>query len=183
MSAINSFAQRASCRCITRVKTTRPLQVRSTLSFVTFPRQSQRPFSSGRSTPNLSNTVISRRKILLALPALCLLGFAYKQTNPEFSHPLALDAAGPYERGGADPRLLLQYEPAIRAPTIEEINDSLRWEEGSRCIGPPSDVLRLDTVRVPSNNPCEDDFFAISVPDSVDENLRWIMWGVFDGHA
>lgn len=186
MSSIKSFVQLASCRCTTRGNTTRSLRVRSTLSFINFPKRHQRPFASGRSTSDPSNSTIIRQAILIALPTFCLLGFAYKHINPDFFHPLILDAPDPYHAGDANLRVV-QYYPNYRAPTIEEVNDSLGWEEGSKCLGPPSDVLRYDIVRVPSNNPCEDEHIAAmdstSSPDVVDENLGWIMWGVFDGHA
>lgn len=184
MSPIKSYIHLASRWSIRRLSDKPAFQVRFSLSSLKSAKKCQRPFSSTQvtsSTPTSSNPGIN---LLTALPALCLLGFAYKHLNPEFNHPQALDVPDPSE--GVDARTV-QYKPFLRPLTAEEVNENLRWEESSRCLGPPTDVLRYDSVRIPSNQPCEDYLvtaFGSGVGSNVmGENLEWIIWGVFDGHA
>lgn len=72
---------------------------------------------------------------------------------------------------------------------MEQVNALLRWEEVSDTTGDGTGVLRTDAVRVPSNLPCEDEYFHRSRGFRYDSstyttgNLEWMMWGVFDGHV
>lgn len=70
---------------------------------------------------------------------------------------------------------------------INQANAILRWEEVSDTIGEGSGVLRTDSVRVPSNSPSEDEYFYRTAgyerDSSTYANLKWMMWGVFDGHV
>lgn len=184
MSAMKLHIHLASCRIIRRLSNHPAFRVHSSSSPAHFVKQHRRPFSSTRNASNTSPGPKPGLNILTALPAFCLLGFAYKHLSPEFNHPQALDVPDPIE--GFDGRTV-KYEPFLRPPTAEEVNENLRWEESSRCLGPPTGVLRYDAVRIPSNQPCED--YLITVfgsqgdPNVIGENLKWFVWGVFDGHA
>ena len=186
MSAIKSSTYLASCRPMTRLTRPRPSRARSNLPSVHFYHHRRRPFSFARDTSNVQTSTDPGRSILIALPALCLLGLAYRHINPEFRHPLALDAHDPPDHEGIHARTV-KYQPVIRPPTIEAVNEILRWYEHSRCLGHPSDVLRYDSVTIPANEPCEDMHLTVfdshMDPSVIDESLLWIVWGVLDGHA
>ena len=185
MPTIKSFIHLASCKFITRLRSTPSTRVRDPLSSIKFVRQHPRPFSSTHH-PSTTSTPNHTRTILTTLPALGLLAFAYKHFNPEFGHPLALDTPSSNNFEFVDAQDA-QYRSPLRPLSADEASDYLRWEESSRCLGAPSDVLRYDAVRVPSNQPSEDVVFTAfgssGDPSVVDEDLRWIAWGVFDGHA
>lgn len=184
MSTIKSYIHLASCRFLGRLSRKSLYRVRSSLSSLKSTKQYQRSFSSTRNTPKISTSPKPGLNILTALPALCLLGFTYKHLNPEFNHPLALDVPDPSE--GVDSRAV-QYRPTLRPPTAEEVSDILRWEESSRCLEPPTDVLRYDSVRIPSNQPCEDylvtAFLSGARSNVMGKNSEWFISGLFDGHA
>ena len=64
---------------------------------------------------------------------------------------------------------------------MEQANEALRWEETSHSSGLGSGILRYDTVRIPSHLPSEDELLSASGHE--DGELKWVMWGIFDGHA
>ena len=74
-----------------------------------------------------------------------------------------------------------KYIPLILPYSMNEANEALRWEESSKICGMGSGVLRCDSVRVPSNLPCEDEI--ISALGQTDDEIKWLLWGLFDGHA
>ena len=184
MSALKPFVNLASCRSYRRIVNTTTFRARSSLPYVKCAKQCRRPFASARNASHPSKSTDRQRQILIAVQTLFLLGLVYKHLESEFKHPLALDTYDAYERSDHDPT---KYRPFFRTPTIEEVNETLRWEESSKLLGSPSDILRYDSVKVPSNSPCEDVLITAMCSDSddpnaVNENLQWAIWGVCDGH-
>ena len=89
-----------------------------------------------------------------------------ESNNPEFIHNASVAQ---------------NYQPVLAPLSIDQATDVLRWEESSTLCGMGSGVVRYDQVRVASNVPCEDSQNAAS---GLEENeIRWLLWGVFDGHA
>lgn len=95
------------------------------------------------------------------------------------SRPLRLESLDT-EFLGAD-SVSQKYVPPVQPCTIEQANEALRWEESSQTVGLGSGVLRFDAMRLPSNLPCEDEMIAASGHE--DDEIRWLIWGVLDGHA
>ena len=93
---------------------------------------------------------------------------------------LRLEGYNPEERPGAEDTDQ-RYLPVIPPCTISQANETLRWEESTQTCGMGSGVLRFDRVRLPSNLPCEDEMF--SAYGYEDNEIMWLLWGVFDGHA
>ena len=184
MSAKKSSVRLASCRYHTPFAEETAFRARAFLPRVQYVKLYRRPFSSAQATSNASISTGWQRNILITLPTLFLLDFTYQQFNPDFRRPLALDTSDASEKVEHDAK---QFKPLFRAPTIEEADEALRWEELSKCHGPPTDILRYDSVRVPSNSPCEDVLLTAMAsdaddPNAVDQNVQWAMWGVYDGH-
>lgn len=72
---------------------------------------------------------------------------------------------------------------------IDQANSVLRMDQvsSSEPVGGGSGILRTDAACLPSNFPCEDEYFRhILAVDGRDDgtpaNLKWMAWGVFDGH-
>ncbi|KAG8527938.1 uncharacterized protein KY384_006854 [Bacidia gigantensis] len=73
----------------------------------------------------------------------------------------------------------------------EQATQKLRKYEQSYTVGRGRGVLRYDIVKVPSNNPIEDDHAEkiVEVPSSLTptkdgaSSSDWMFWGVFDGHS
>ncbi|KAL6715677.1 [Pyruvate dehydrogenase [acetyl-transferring]]-phosphatase 1, mitochondrial [Lecanora helva] len=121
----------------------------------------------------------------------------WRRANPwrTWSIPLMVGAGisysiatnNPLKLESFDPELLRQddiskpYNPPFAPYNIDQANDVLRWEEGTQVCGTGSGVLRFDRVRVPANGPCEDEL--ISAAGHENGEIKWLLWGVFDGHA
>lgn len=121
----------------------------------------------------------------IAAATLAGLGYAvYRYSN---SVPLVLETWSPEtpRKDGATYQAM-NYEVPTPA-SLDQANAILRWEEVSETVGGGSGILRTDSVRVPSNEPCEDEYFTqlagYERDSSTYANLRWMMWGVFDGHV
>lgn len=120
----------------------------------------------------------------IAAAALAGLGYAvYLYSN---SVPLVLETWSPITTD--KDRASLNTASHVSNPLdIDQANGILRWEEVSKAIGEGTGILRIDSVRVPSNYPCEDEYFGpfggYERDDSTYANLKWMMWGVFDGHV
>jgi len=97
------------------------------------------------------------------------------------SKPLKLESVEPSGEYLGEEEITQRYSPPIPPVTMAQANEALRWEESYNAVGEGSGVLRFDTVRVPSNSPPEDEL--ISASGYEDDELKWLMWGVFDGHA
>ena len=185
MSPLKYFVHLASSRSYARFAKGIAFRARSSLPYVQSIKQNRRPFVSARNSSNSSYAVGRQRQILVAIQTLFLLGLAYKHWEAEFKHPRALDTNDFFERSNHD---RTKYKPFFRTPTIEEVNEALRWEEASKCLGSPSDILRYDSVKVPCNTPCEDFVTTTTVsdtndPNAVYESLQWALWGICDGHG
>lgn len=67
--------------------------------------------------------------------------------------------------------------------SLEEASVKLREHEGSLSLPPVGKVLvlRFESLRLESNQPCHD----MRTYETVDfgESRVWQFWGVFDGHA
>ena len=74
-----------------------------------------------------------------------------------------------------------KYIPVIIPSSLDHASDTLRWEENAAQCGMGSGVLRYDSVRVQSNLPCEDHMNSASGLE--EDEMRWLLWGVYDGHA
>ena len=74
------------------------------------------------------------------------------------------------------------YRPILKPLSMEMAEEILRWNESSEPLQEGSSVLRLDQVRVASNNEVED-YLNVAKGSDPDGELRWIMTGVYDGHA
>ncbi len=94
--------------------------------------------------------------------------------------PLKLERGNDKELLGADD-ISQRYLPPIVPYTIDQANAALRWEQSSQICGQGSGVLRFDTARLPSNMPCEDEMLSASGYE--DDEIKWLMWALFDGHA
>ena len=101
--------------------------------------------------------------------------------NIWFSTPVRLESDVPEEEFLNEREIDQRYSPPIVPMTIEQANEALRWEESSHIVGRNSGVNRFDTVRVPSNSPPEDEL--VSASGHEDDEIKWCLWGVFDGHA
>ena len=65
--------------------------------------------------------------------------------------------------------------------TIEQANEALRRDEDSQLVGTGSGVLRYDTMQLPSNPISEDDY--ISASGHQEGEIKWMLFGIYDGHA
>ena len=84
----------------------------------------------------------------------------------------------PYEEIKAS----LRYRSPIAPLTIEQAAEVLRWEQTQSLLRNGSGVLRVDTVRVASNFPVEDELVAIGGADPTGDT-KCFLFGVYDGHA
>ena len=96
------------------------------------------------------------------------------------SKPLLLENDDAFEMISAS-EVEQKYLSPVLPFTIEQANEALRWEESIQIVGQGSGVLRFDTNRIPSNNPCEDE--VLSASGHEEDEVKWFLWGVFDGHA
>ncbi len=97
------------------------------------------------------------------------------------SKPMKLDTPEPSDDYLGLEDVVQQYSPPIPPMTMEQANEMLRWEESYQIVGKGSGVLRFDTVRIPSNSPTEDE--QLSASGHEDNDIKWLVWAVFDGHA
>lgn len=74
----------------------------------------------------------------------------------------------------------MKYAPESPC-TPDQANEILRWESNSIAIGKGSTVLRYDDVSIPSNSPVEDQLMLAQCIE--DEELKWLVIGIYDGHA
>ena len=120
------------------------------------------------------------------IAAVTLAGLGYVVHQYSNSIPLVLETWSPIATN-KDRASYKQARHVISPSDIDQSNAILRWEENSHPIGEGSGILRTDSVRVASNLPCEDEYFSRAVGHKGDfstyANLRWMMWGVFDGHV
>ena len=185
MYAVKPSLYLASCKSTVRFTQPSLSRFRSHSVSSFFVKQLRKRTSSSRNTPNSPTSPDQSRRLLIALPGLCLLGYAYKYFNPEFDRPLALDALDPEIKHAKQ----IANVPFVPLPkTIEDANECLKWEENSDLVGVTSDVLRYDSVRIPSNVQCEDEYIYEAgtlrlVPDHISEDFQWSLWGIFDGHV
>ena len=75
---------------------------------------------------------------------------------------------------------LKYFSPTVRL-TIEQVNDVLEQLGGSFKHGNGSGIIRHDGIQLPSNPILEDRWNWVS---GVEENeIGWMMYGIYDGHA
>ena len=65
--------------------------------------------------------------------------------------------------------------------TVEHANEALRRLQGSSMIGAGSGVIRLDTMQLQSNPILED--MCRSTLGYEDDEVKWMLFGIYDGHA
>ena len=132
--------------------------------------QSRRLYSIPRSLGRAWNSTFKRGIITTTVLAGAGISFAFLA-----SRPLKLE-----DTWLGDNQIEERYVPPIAPYTTEEATEALRWEETSHMVGMGSGILRFDRTRIPSNYPTEDDYLAATGRE--DEEIKWGMWGVFDGH-
>lgn len=115
-----------------------------------------------------------------------LVGLGYAVHLYSNSTPLVLENWSSVNTDGDRPGVR-RTDHVSRKLDIDQADAILRWAEESDAIGEGSGILRTDCVSVPSNYPCEDEYFYRTLgyerDTSTYANLRWMMWGVFDGHV
>ncbi len=124
----------------------------------------------GISHPNRGqqSRLTESRAVRLAL-LLAAVGLFY---NISLRTPLRLESSDD-ELPGSE-HIKQRYFSPITPCTIQQANEVLRWEEGSQIVGLGSGVQRVDSVRIASNMPCEDQMVAaVSSPE--DNKIRWLV--------
>lgn len=104
-------------------------------------------------------------------------GFTYSIHN---ATPLVLESEETFRPAGTG-KVKDTYLPPILPFTLELANEALRREEGSRTVRAGSGVLRYDTMQLPSNPISEDDY--VSASGYEEGEIKWMLFGIFDGHA
>lgn len=104
-------------------------------------------------------------------------GVAYNIHNAK---PLLLESDDTLKLLGSE-QVKEEYLPPKIPFTIELANEVLRLQEDSQIVGNGSGVLRYDTMQLPSNPILEDDYLSASGHE--DSEIRWMLFGIYDGHA
>ncbi|KAK4691562.1 pyruvate dehydrogenase phosphatase, partial [Lecanoromycetidae sp. Uapishka_2] len=107
------------------------------------------------------------------------MALTYYKLYVEEPAPLCFPGISDEERGHVD--IERRYSTPVVPLTSSQASEILRWEQSSHTIGGASGVQRFDTVRVASNSPVEDEL--VSASGNEDGAVKWMMWGVFDGHG
>lgn len=164
----------------------RPHRVCQIYSKLPGPRLIQVPRYWYHSGPKRLHPNEAPRNPFRTIVAATLAGLGYVVHQCSNSIPLVLETWSPIATD-KDRASYKQAPHVFSPPDIDQSNAILRWEEISDPIGEGSGILRTDSIRVASNLPCEDEYVYRAVgyerDDSTYANLKWMMWGVFDGHV
>ena len=74
-----------------------------------------------------------------------------------------------------------RYTPNTIPLNLKAAEEVLNWDTKSQPMQSGSNILRYDSVRVASNPNGED--YAILATGRDDDELKWVIAGIFDGHA
>ena len=129
------------------------------------------PFSLAARTklaPSLKTTYTT-----LAASVLLFLAFSnsslHRLESQESDEPESVNLV--YER----------YKPSTDPVGLKTADEILHWDQNSQPMQAGSNVLRYDTVRIASNPDVED--YVLLATGRDDDELKWIIAGIFDGHA
>lgn len=97
-----------------------------------------------------------------------------------YARPLVLESDETFKWAYSEQK----YLPPGKPFTLEKANEALRRQEDSHIVGTGSGVLRYDTMQLPSNPISEDDYLSASGHEDHREGpIRWMLFGIYDGHA
>ena len=131
-------------------------------------------------TQKASSKLLPSSKILYAAFAISCFGFyALTKNSP---HGLESPESGDEEFVNL---VYERYKPITNPLGLKAAEEVLNWDTKSQQMQAGSNILRYDFARIASNPNGED--YAILATGRVDEELgeelKWIIAGIFDGHA
>ena len=152
------------------------------LSAINFQR-SKALHSSQRNPPHCQWSRRSHRALSHGILFWILFTGAGISYTSYYARPLVLESDETFKWIGSE-QGRQKYLPPIIPFTLEQANEALRRQEDSEIVGSGSGVLRYDTMQLPSNPISEDDYLSESGHEDHEEGpVRWMLFGIYDGHA
>lgn len=170
----------AVCHSFTARVGARQLRLSPPSSSATSLQRSRALHSSQRSAPYrqwLQHSHISLPQGILFWVLLAGAGISYSIYNAK---PLLLESDETFKLLGSE-QVKQKYLSPTSPFTVERVNEALRMGEDSQIVGTGCGILRYDTVQLPSNPISEDDYLSASGHE--EGEIKWMLFGIYDGHA